>query len=239
MSDDTIKAVFFDLDDTLFDHRRASLDAIGAVREDNELFSGTPFEEFEREYHRLLEETFERVLAGTLTIEEARKERFRRLVCWCGGTYTPDQVEEMVALYRFEYQKARCSVPGAVALLRYLRPRVAVGIVTNNFAAEQWDKIASCGLQDLIDFMVISEEVGRPKPEPEIFFEALRKAECRADEAVMVGDNWGADVIGARAAGIRAVWLNRDGLPNLDPDLAEEISSFEPPDPALRCILGL
>ena len=179
------------------------------------------------------------MLAGTLTIEEARKERFRRLVCWCGGTSTPDQVEETVALYRAEYQKARCSVPGAVALLRDLRPRVAVGIVTNNFAAEQRDKIASCGLEDLIDFMVTSEEVGRPKPEPEIFFEALRKAECRAGEAVMVGDNWSADVTGARAAGIRAVWLNRDGLPNPDPDLAEEISSFEPPDPALRCILGL
>ena len=178
------------------------------------------------------------MLEGTLTIEEARKERFRRLVCWCGGILAPDQVEEMVALYRAEYQKALCSVPGAVALLRYLRPRVAVGIVTNNFAAEQRDKIASCGLEDLIDFMATSEEVRRPKPEPEIFAAALRKAECRAGEAVMVGDNWSVDVVGARAASIRAVWPKRDGLHNPDPDLAAEISSLDPPEPVLHILLN-
>jgi FMN phosphatase YigB (HAD superfamily) len=44
----------------------------------------------------------------------------------------------------------------------------------------------------------------------------------------MIGDAWQNDIIGARAAGIRAIWLNRYGVPCPDPSLASEISAFEP-----------
>ncbi|MGI9048131.1 MAG: HAD family hydrolase [Rubrobacteraceae bacterium] len=238
MNNNTVKAVLFDLDNTLFDHRHASLNAIGAIREDYTVFAAKPLQELQREANRLLEEIFEGVLAGTLTVEDARVERFRRLVSWCDGKPSPDDAAEMAARYREEYQKARRPVPGAVSLLRHLRSEVVVGVVTDNFTAEQRDEIACCGLEDYIDFLVTFEEVGSTKRETEIFEAALRKAGCRADEAVMVGDNWSVDVVGARAAGIRAVWLNRDGLPNLDPDLAAEISSFDPPEPVLRILLN-
>ena len=238
MTDNTVKAVLFDLDNTLFDHWHASTSAIGAVREAYAIFSAEPLDGLKREAGRLLEETFESVLAGTLSVEQARVERFRRLVSWCGGSPDPDDAAEMAARYREEYQKARRPVPGAVPLLRRLRPEVTVGVVTDNFTAEQRDKIAYCGLEDYIDFLVTFEEVGSTKRETEIFETALRKAGCRAGEAVMVGDNWTADVVGARNAGIRAVWLNRDGLPNPDPDLAVEISSFEPPEPTLRATIN-
>lgn len=44
----------------------------------------------------------------------------------------------------------------------------------------------------------------------------------------MIGDAWQNDIVGARGAGIRAIWLNRYGIPCLDPLLAQEISAFEP-----------
>jgi putative hydrolase of the HAD superfamily len=84
----------------------------------------------------------------------------------------------------------------------------------------------------------VSEEVGVLKPDPHIFRIALERVGCRAEDAVMVGDMWDIDILGARAAEIRAIWLNRFGLANPDPALATKITSFEPVDDALRAILA-
>ena len=57
-------------------------------------------------------------------------------------------------------------------------------------------------------------------------------------EAVMVGDSWSADVIGARAAGIRAVWFNPDRLPSPEPGLGvAELHALEPTAETLELLL--
>ena len=85
--------------------------------------------------------------------------------------------------------------------------------------------------------LVVSEEVGISKPDPRIFVVALERAGVEAPEAVMVGDSWANDVEGARAAGIRPVWFNRDGQTPPDPSV-EVIESLEPTEAVLRTILG-
>jgi putative hydrolase of the HAD superfamily len=77
------------------------------------------------------------------------------------------------------------------------------------------------------------------KPDPRIFQIALDRLECRADEVVMVGDSWAADVIGARAAGINAIWFNPDRAPSPEPDAGVvELHRLEPIDVALATIFG-
>ena len=49
------------------------------------------------------------------------------------------------------------------------------------------------------------------KPDPRIFAIALERLGCAAADAVMIGDSWPADIEGARAAGVRAIWFNRSG----------------------------
>jgi len=87
---------------------------------------------------------------------------------------------------------------------------VRTGILTN------WD--ARClrvfeglGLTRLVDFVLVSSQVGVRKPGPGIFEEALRRAGVAASEALHVGDSFADDVAGARAAGIEAVLLVRRG----------------------------
>ena len=62
-----------------------------------------------------------------------------------------------------------------------------------------------------IDLLMASEEAGVSKPDPAIFALALGRLGCSADEAVMVGDSWENDIVGAQRAGIRAVWFNPRG----------------------------
>ena len=66
-------------------------------------------------------------------------------------------------------------------------------------------------LSSLIEFVVASAAVGMEKPDKRIFEIALSMAGVGADRAVHVGDDYTADVIGAKYAGLEAIFLDRDG----------------------------
>lgn len=236
---DETRAALFDLDDTLFDHAFAARRALEGIHGDLPRFAGGPFDALEEEYARLLEEVHLRVLAGELTLEEARRDRMRTLLSSDGRVPETAEVEDLAVRFREGYQKNRRPAKGVEELLDRLRGLgVTVGIVTNNITAEQEEKLAFCGLDERVDFMVTSEEVGKPKPEGLIFEVALERAGCEAREAVVVGDSWESDVVGARRAGIRAVWYNPKRLPRPEGSRVEELNSFRPASEAIGKLLG-
>ncbi len=231
-----IKAVLFDLDDTLFDHRYSSHSGLAVIQQSYQCFQQQELRELERAHLRLLNDLHLQVLKGDLSLEEARIERFRQLFSLCGQNVPTKIVEDAAARYREVHQTTRRPVPGVIPLLRNLRSRVKVAVVTNNLVAEQRDKLQYCGLDTLIDALVVSEEVGVAKPEPAIFEAALSRTGCRAGEAVMIGDSWSVDVLGALGVGMSAIWLNRYSLSCPDPLLAAEINAFEPLDTVLELL---
>jgi putative hydrolase of the HAD superfamily len=81
------------------------------------------------------------------------------------------------------------------------------------------------GLRPLLDGVVTSAAVGARKPDPRVFHEALRAAGCRTSEALHVGDSSEEDVAGAKAAGIRALLLDRAGGGDIS-SLAELAAHF-------------
>lgn len=87
-----------------------------------------------------------------------------------------------------------------------------IGVVTNGPADVQRAKVELLGILDLVDFVVISGEFGAWKPDPAIFHEALRLGEATPEESVFIGDSAEHDMAGARAAGIRTIWMNRSGI---------------------------
>jgi putative hydrolase of the HAD superfamily len=233
-----LRAVLFDLDDTLFDHAGCARDALTAVQNSHESLRAMSFEVLERTHAALLEQLHTDVMLGRVPLEEARRQRFLRLLAACGAE-TPDAAAgDLAAKYRDAYRQSRRSLAGAAELLAAVRRREArVGIVSNNLLEEQLDKLRTCGLDSLVDELVVSEDVGVSKPDPGIFRVALDRLEIAAAEAVMVGDSWSADVLGARAAGIRAVWFNpgRVALPDHDEAIAQ-LHALEPVADAMRVI---
>ena len=85
---------------------------------------------------------------------------------------------------------------------------VAIGLVTNG-QRDLDEFIAHHRLE--VDAAVGSKAHGKIKPHPSIFTAALRALDVRAEEAAMVGDSWEDDIEGARALGMRAFLLDRDG----------------------------
>lgn len=179
-------------------------------------------------------------MIGRIGVDAARTERFRRLFLAVGVTATGEQVRATTAAYRQGYLAARRAVEGAAALLERLRDRgVAIVVVSNNVLDEQRDKLRHCGLDPWVDALVVSGEEGISKPDPEIFRRALARVGCDAAAAVMVGDSWTADIAGARAAGIRAVWFNPLGLPRPEPAPdVPELRSLEPAAQVIELLLS-
>jgi putative hydrolase of the HAD superfamily len=233
-----VRAVLFDMDDTLFDHRHSSRSGLMAMQQRYPCFQQTTIDELEQTYMVLLEEIHLQVLLGEMNLDQARIVRMERLFAQFDEQSSRATVEEATRMFRETYQASRQVVLGTVALLEALRPHVKIGIVTNNILLEQQEKLRYLGLETHIDALVVSEEVGIVKPEAGIFRVALERLQCSAEETVMIGDAWQNDIIGARAAGIRAIWLNRYGVPCPDPSLASEISAFEPLE-ALFALLSL
>ncbi len=89
--------------------------------------------------------------------------------------------------------------------------RFRLGLITNGPSEHQRSRIEPLGLDRYFEAIVVSGELGIRKPDPAIFEHLLRRMDVTPDAAVYVGDSLEADVVGAHAAGLAAVWLNRNG----------------------------
>jgi putative hydrolase of the HAD superfamily len=232
-----LRGILFDLDDTLFDHDRATGSALSALRATEPVFREWAADELVRRHSVELESMHLEVLAGRQSIDNAREERFRRLFEAAAGRTAPaGHAAHLARGYRTAYEGAWQSVAGAPALLAALRHAgFAIAIVTNNIVAEQKLKLRHCGLDSLIDVLITSEEVGAAKPDVRIFEAALSHLKLTAGQTVMIGDAWQTDIAGALTAGIRPIWFNRKGAINPDPAVTE-LNAFEPTARAIAVI---
>jgi 2-haloalkanoic acid dehalogenase type II len=101
--------------------------------------------------------------------------------------------------------------PEAPQVLETMSQRYRVSLLSNGPSDLQREKIRVLGLEDLFEHIVISGEVGYSKPSREIFEALLSRAGAQAHQVMYVGDNYMKDIVGALGAGLRAVWVNRDG----------------------------
>jgi putative hydrolase of the HAD superfamily len=114
-------------------------------------------------------------------------------------------VEQLLSSVRFQ------AYPDASPALAGLRELGLKLIVVSNWDVSLETVLERCGLAPLLDDVVSSAAAGARKPDPAIFEVALELAGCQPGEAVHVGDTPEEDVEGARAAGIRALLIDREG----------------------------
>jgi HAD superfamily hydrolase (TIGR01549 family) len=233
-----IRAVLIDLDDTLVDHQFAIREALRHLHQTDRRLQSLEYDWLVVEWQRLLEAMHDDVALGRVPIHESRIRRYKYFYERVGSPLGDDEVRGIADRHVAKYMSTRRVVPGAIELMRALRSHAPVAIVTNNTVVEQTEKLATFGLAPFVDHLVTSEEVGAAKPEPAIFEDALARLGVGAADAVMIGDSWENDVVGATNLGIRAVWLNRHGIECPDASLAHELASLEPSSEVVAAILS-
>lgn len=125
-----------------------------------------------------------------------------------GGDHSvPSLVEDWLEVY-----------VGGCTLFEDVRPTVAglaserkLAIITNGTTRTQRPKIVAGGFDRMVAHVSIAQEFGHGKPHSEIFFSTLKSLGVAPESAVHVGDSLYADIGGAKAVGMKAVWINRNG----------------------------
>lgn len=143
-------------------------------------------------------------------------ERYRRALARLGieGEAAGAMAEKLARL-QLDAQAANSEVPSEhVALLRELARARRLAVVSNfDHAPTAHALLARHGLDALFSAALISVEVNRRKPHPEIFHAALQRLNAAPSDALMIGDSLADDIGGAAAAGIDSAWVNWDGAP--------------------------
>jgi putative hydrolase of the HAD superfamily len=142
---------------------------------------------------------------------EYRREVWNQALCEC-GLCDPLLADRLSVLYPLERRARYKPFLDVIPVLTELRREFAVGLVTNGPRGLQREKLERAGLKDCFGAIVISREVGVMKPDPRIFAIALERLGVAPAEAIFVGDTPRTDIVGAHAAGMKTVWLNRERL---------------------------
>jgi len=222
MNDETtmkIGAVLFDLDYTLWDHGRAQEKAIHTLCDSYSI----DFQAFYPHYVRFNWEVWSDYARGKLSLEKMRIVRFEKAFRAIGASEcSPDLwSREYLVLYR----KSIFLVEGAVEILRILKPRYTIGIITNGTLDTQTFKVNQSPLRDYLDFMVTVDDAGCSKPERAFFEKAFLTAGFPREKIACVGDHYHEDIVGAKKAGAgTVVWFNPGG--EQLPDNAEILPDY-------------
>lgn len=203
-----IAAVLFDLDGTLIEHTRALEDL---CRETFEAFEdrlapvsqGRFWETFWPRNHDL----WYMVVDGVLTGDVARLYSF---VNTLRALKADDSLAEpMLQDWEGRILAATRLFDDALPTIGRLRAAgLRLGIVTNGFKTTQRRKLRHHCLEEQVDFVLVSEEVGVFKPDPAIFELALARVGVTPPQALFVGDTPTSDIDGARAASLHAVLMD-------------------------------
>ncbi len=118
---------------------------------------------------------------------------------------------ELSGRFIAERRKRHIPFPETAAVLTDLAAGSRLGMITNGAPAIQREKIEGSGIGHFFDDIIISGEVNAGKPEREIFRLAMNRFNAEPAACAIVGDSINRDIAGGQQAGMRTIWINRDG----------------------------
>lgn len=215
------RAVLFDVDDTIFDRNRAQhlvLEII--VRKLPEVFTNLEKERIKAAFIESDQITTRDFDAGAPSegLRDVRSRLFLQIL-GINEKYT-DTITEM---YVREYPAVNAPVPGAKYIVSKLSRKYKTGIVSNGFSDVQYTKLETIGLRQEFTCIVLSEEIGIRKPNPEIFQYAVDAMKLKPGECMYVGNSYTNDVIGAANAGMMTCWFNREQVESASGDIRPDL----------------
>ena len=213
-----IKCVIFDLDDTLYDFNEVNTPAFALMCEEAERRFGIPAEDFSNTFGTAYRAVGDRIADDIKALESpkvdvaavhSRTLRLSYTLNTLGLPLFPHVLElyDIYWEYILEHMKPE---PHIHETMQALKDRgLKVGLGTNMTARMQYRKVYQLGLGPFMDFVVTSDESIFDKPDPRFFQMVLKKAGCKPEECLFVGDNYKYDVGGATRAGFHTLWYNR------------------------------
>lgn len=216
-----IKAIIFDLDDTLYDQKSPFTTAL--TKTFNQRLSDPELAEIFNRFHDFNDRTFNQMTDAAMSLEAWQTARIRHALAPITGRISMDWAIQ----FEMAYQQALnhiCLFSGLAATLTKLSHAFKIGIITNGPAPIQHQKLHQLQIEHFVhpDNIFISEELGIAKPDPSIFTTWAHQVGIKANEAVYVGDNAVLDMTSSKHAGWQTFWFNyrqnKQMTPSVIPD---------------------
>lgn len=203
------KFIYFDLDDTLLDHKSAERGGLKDVHEHFDYFSGVDPDDLISVYHEVNSAQWKLYSEGRVDRVQLQRNRFQITLQKLGidRSYHSEVGTRYMKYYRNHWDW----VDGAERAFNAIRRVYDVGILTNGFSETQKAKFDRFNLYKLSKHLVISEEVGYLKPHPEIFEYATELTGYSANEILYIGDSYNSDVKGGTGYGWKVAWYTSNG----------------------------
>lgn len=206
--------LFFDLDGTLWDiaaNTRAAFDILFEKHAANGLGELNK-EDFTNTYMRHNEAVWALYRVGKIEKSELRVVRFQKTFAELKSGADQDFINQFSDEFVETCPRQPHLVEGVRQVLEHCHGKYGMHILTNGFVEIQGLKMRAGDIGGYFENVINSEEAKARKPQREIFQYALSKAGAKKSECLMIGDDWEADIIGARDFGIDQAWL-RSGNP--------------------------
>jgi len=204
-----IKHIFFDLDHTLWDFEANSKKTFSYIFDKNDL--EIEFNDFIEVYQPINHRYWKLFREDKVTKAQLRYGRLREAF----QAIDFESNDELIHLLSEEYITYLAShnalFENAIQVLEYLQPKYKMHIITNGFEEVQHRKLKNSNLLPFFDEIITSEKVGVKKPNPKIFEYALDITGAVNGESVMIGDNFEADILGAKNMGMQVIFCKFNG----------------------------
>jgi putative hydrolase of the HAD superfamily len=198
-----MRAVFFDLDDTLIDSRGAIAHAAEALRK--RLALDVAPQVFATAWSSAHARHYPHFLDGRSAYREVCRRRIRDCI---DPDVSDADADELFSIYMGEYEGRWRLFDDVLPCLAALS-EFSLGVITNGPSQEQRRKLTRLGIAARFHSVVVSEECGSAKPHHAIFARACELAGSAAADMIYIGDQHDTDYHAARLAGLKSIWLNR------------------------------
>ncbi|MEV0736418.1 HAD family hydrolase [Streptomyces sp. NPDC050549] len=205
----SIRAVVWDVDDTLFDYTGADRAALSAHLAAEGLLDGHASVVDALERWRVATEVhWARFAAGEVSFEGQRLDRVRHFL---DQELTDTEADDWFRRYKTHYEIAWALFPDVLPVLDTLAASHRHAVLSNSSITVQDRKLRALGVHDRFEVILCAAELGVSKPEAGAFLAACEALELPPHEVAYVGDHPEIDWRGAADAGLLSVWIDRHG----------------------------
>ncbi len=201
-----IKNIFFDLDHTLWDFDKNSDLTFFKILQNNNI--KIDVNRFLFEYHPINRKYWDMYRENRVSKSDLRFFRLSDTFNKLNYKVDDDIINKLAIDYIEHLSDFNNLIPDTFLVLEELKLKYNMHIITNGFKEVQRRKLEKSKLIHYFKTVTISEDVGVKKPDKLIFEQAIFSAKAKIENSIMIGDNYHADILGASALGMRAIYFN-------------------------------
>lgn len=193
-----IKAVVFDLDDTLISEHEYIRSGFNVVAQ-----------ALSAKYQLLQENVFLKLMS---LFQESPKNVFNRILDFYQIDYTIEDIKELIAIYRNHLPNISLYKDAKFILNELSEKDLKLGIITDGYQMTQRNKLLILGIDAYFDSIIVTDEIGREfwKPHARPYELIKEQLGVEFNEIIYIGDNISKDFVTAKKLGIKTIHIKRD-----------------------------